>query len=64
VHIGDLCWLGASVIIMPGVTLGKAVIVAANSFVNQSYDSYCVIGGTPAKLIRRLTEEEISKLEE
>lgn len=64
VTIGDLCWIGASAIIMPGVTLGKAVIVAANSFVNKSFDSYCVIGGTPAKLIRKLTEEEIRKLEE
>ena len=62
VTIGDLCWLGASAIIMPGVTLGKAVVVAANSFVNQSFDSYCVIGGTPAKLIRKLTDEEIAKL--
>lgn len=63
VVIGDLCWIGASVIIMPGVTLGRAVIVGANSFVNQSFEDYCVIGGTPAKLIRKLTDEEIIKLQ-
>lgn len=62
--IEDLCWIGASVIIMPGVHLGKAVIVAANSFVNQSFDEYSMIGGSPARLIRKLTEEEIYKLEE
>jgi acetyltransferase-like isoleucine patch superfamily enzyme len=63
VVIGDLCWIGASAIIMPGVTLGKAVIVGANSFVNKSFEDYCVIGGTPAKLIRKLTDEEIKKLQ-
>ena len=62
VEIGDLCWLGASAIIMPGVKLGKACVVAANSFVNKSFDDFSVIGGTPAKLIRTLTKDEIKDL--
>lgn len=64
VEIGDLCWLGASVVVMPGVKLGKACVVATNSFVNKSFEDYSVIGGTPAKLIRKLTQEEIDKLNE
>lgn len=64
VEIGDLCWIGASAIIMPGVTLGKACVVGANSYVTNSFGDYCVIGGTPAKLIRKLTEEEIEKINE
>ena len=64
VVIGDLCWIGASAIIMPGVTLGKACVVGANSYVTKSFDDYCVIGGTPAKLIRKLTEEEIEKIKD
>ena len=64
VEIGDLCWIGSSAIIMPGVVLGRACVVGANSYVTKSFDDYCVIGGTPAKLIRKLTEEEIEKIKE
>jgi len=62
VTIGDHCWLGANSIIMPGVVLGKFCIVAANSFVNKSFPEYSVIGGSPARLIRTLSEDEIARL--
>ena len=64
VTIGDHTWIGASVVIMPKVTLGNYCVVAANSFVNQSFPDYSIIGGTPAKLIRTLTQEEIALLNE
>ncbi|MGK3129225.1 DapH/DapD/GlmU-related protein [Pantoea sp. C8B4] len=54
VVISDHCWIGASSIIMPGVTLGKYCVVAAMSFVNRSFPEYSVIGGCPARLIRKL----------
>ncbi|ACT12349.1 MULTISPECIES: acyltransferase [Pectobacterium] len=54
ISIGDHSWIGASTIIMPGVKLGKYCIVAANSYVNDSFDDYSVIGGTPAKLIKKI----------
>lgn len=62
VTIGDHSWIGASVVIMPNVSLGKYSVVAANSFVNSSFPDYSIIGGTPAKLLRKLTESEIEKL--
>lgn len=62
VNIGDDCWIGAGVIIMPNVKLGDFCIVAANSFVNGSFDGYTVVGGTPAKFIRKLTQGEIDEL--
>ena len=62
VTISAHCWLGAGSIIMPNVTLGEFCVVAANSYVNQSFPSYSVIGGTPAKLIRQFTQEEIEKM--
>ncbi len=62
ISIGDHTWIGASVTIMPNVTIGRFCVVAANSFVNMSFDDYCIIGGTPAKLIRRLTEREVNEL--
>lgn len=64
VIIGEHTWLGANVVIMPNVTLGNYCVVAANSFVNKSFPDYSVIGGTPAKLIRTLTQEEIALLNE
>lgn len=63
IFIGDNSWIGASVIIMPNVNIGKYCIIAANCFVNSSFDDYSIIGGTPAKLIRKLTKEEIRKIE-
>ena len=64
VSIGDHTWIGASVVIMPNVSLGKYCVVAANSFVSKSFPDYSIIGGSPAKLIRTLTQEEIKKLHE
>lgn len=64
VSIGDHTWIGASAVIMPNVSLGKYCVVAANSFVSKSFPDYSIIGGSPAKLIRTLTQEEIKKLHE
>ncbi|MBE0655947.1 MAG: acyltransferase [Bacteroidales bacterium] len=58
VEIGNHCWLGAGVIIMPDVKLGEYCIVAANSFVKDSFPAFSIIGGNPARLIRTFTEAE------
>jgi acetyltransferase-like isoleucine patch superfamily enzyme len=58
VDIGNNCWIGASVIIMPNVNLGEYCIIAANSYVNKSFPAFSIIGGNPARLIRSFTEEE------
>jgi len=62
VSLGDHCWIGAGVIIMPGVSLGECCVVAANSFVARSFEAYTMVGGNPAREIRRLTPDEIRKL--
>lgn len=46
-------WLGEKVSIMPGVTLGEKVVVAANSVVTKSFPPYTMIGGSPAKIIKK-----------
>lgn len=59
ITIGNHCWIGSESLILPNVTLGDFCIVAANSFVKKSFPPYSIIGGTPAKLIRQMTQEEI-----
>lgn len=62
VTIGDHTWIGGNTTIMPNTYIGKYCLVAANSFVNSSFPDYSIIGGTPAKLLRSLSKEEIAKL--
>lgn len=53
VHIEDDVWLGRSVIVLPGVRIGKGSIVAAGAVVSKSVEPYSIVGGVPAKLIKK-----------
>lgn len=50
--IGNNCWIGASSIILAGVTIGDGCVVAAGSVVNKSMPANSVIAGVPAKVIK------------
>lgn len=52
VVIGEGCWLGEKVSVMPGVELGERCIVASNSVVTKSFPKATMIGGIPAKVIK------------
>ncbi len=58
VSIGDGSWLGHGVIVLPGVTIGRHVVVAAGSVVTSSLPDNCVAGGVPAKVIRHYDPEQ------
>jgi acetyltransferase-like isoleucine patch superfamily enzyme len=45
------CWLGAHVVVCPGVTIGKGSVVGANAVVTRSVPPYSVVGGIPARVI-------------
>lgn len=53
VIIGDDVWIGARVIILPGVKIGNGVIIGAGAVVTKDVTDYSIIGGCPAKLIRK-----------
>lgn len=64
VIIEDGVWIGANVTILKGVTIGRDSVIAAGSVVTSSCPPYSIIGGVPAKLIRkRFSELEILKHE-
>jgi UDP-3-O-[3-hydroxymyristoyl] glucosamine N-acyltransferase len=53
--IGDDCWIGSGVVILPGVCLGEHTLVGASSVITKSFpNGWCVIAGNPAKIIRTL----------
>ena len=52
ITIEDDVLIGAGVTILPGVTIGKGAIVAAGSIVNKSVETYTIVGGIPAKVIK------------
>jgi|ERR1700757_2277163 len=52
VIIDDYVWIGANVVINPGIHIGKNAIVGANSVVTKDIPENAIYGGVPAKLIR------------
>ena len=58
------CRIGTHSVVMPNVTVGKNSIIGAFSFVNRDIPENSIAFGTPAKVIRKLTEEEIKELED
>lgn len=58
VHIGKNCWLGAGVIIVPGVTIGDHVVVGAGSVVTKDLPSNVVAVGNPCKVLREINEHD------
>jgi acetyltransferase-like isoleucine patch superfamily enzyme len=54
VRIGDGCWIGARAMILPGVTIGKRVLVAAGAVVTKDVPDDSLVAGNPARVVRAL----------
>jgi len=54
VVIGDDVWIGANAVILPGVTIGRHVVIAAGAVVTKDVPDNCVVGGIPAKVLKDL----------
>ena len=55
VTIEDGAWIGAHVVILPGVTIGKKSVIAAGSVVTKSVPDFSLYGGNPAKLLKNIS---------
>jgi virginiamycin A acetyltransferase len=61
--IGNDVWIGYNATIMAGVTIGDGAIIATNSTVIKDVEPYTIVGGNPAKEIKkRFSEETIARL--
>lgn len=55
--VGNDVWIGMEAVVMPGVTIGDGVIVAARSVVVSDVPDYTIVGGNPAKPLKRRFDE-------
>ena len=58
VHIGNNCWLGAGVIVLPGVTIGDNTVIGAGSVVTKDIPSNVVAVGNPCRVLREINEHD------
>jgi acetyltransferase-like isoleucine patch superfamily enzyme len=54
VNIGDDVWIGAGVVVLPGVVIGSHSVVAAGAVVTKDVASHTVVGGVPASVLKRI----------
>ena len=58
VHIGRRCWLGAGVIVLPGITIGDNTVIGAGSVVTHDIPAGVVAVGNPCRVLRPVSEHD------
>ena len=61
IKVGNDVWIGYGCTVMSGVTIGDGAVVAAGSIVTKDVEPYTIVGGSPAKFIKRRFTEDISE---
>lgn len=51
--IGSNCWIGCNAVLLPGCQLGDNCVVAANAVVNKKFGNDTMVGGVPARVLKR-----------
>ncbi len=57
--IGNDVWIGNSATIMQGVHIGDGAIIGTNALVTQNVEPYTIVGGNPAKMIRKRFDDKM-----
>ena len=52
ITVGNNCWFGANISVMPGVTIGNGCVIAAGSVVTKDIPDHCMVAGVPAKVMK------------
>lgn len=58
VEIGSNCWIGQNAVILKGVTIGDNCVIGANSVVTRDVEDCSVVAGNPARLIKKISDQE------
>lgn len=58
IKIGDGCWFGGNVVVLPGVTIGKRCIIGAGSVVTHDIPNDSLAYGSPCRVVRKITEKD------
>ena len=58
IHIGKNCWLGAGVLVMPGITIGDNCVIGAGSVVTKDLPSNVIAVGNPCRILRKVNEQD------
>ncbi len=58
IHIGKNCWLGAGVVVLPGVTIGDNTVIGAGSIVTKDIPSGVVAVGNPCRVLREINDHD------
>lgn len=58
IRIGRNCWLGAGVVVVPGVTIGDNVVVGAGSVVTHDLPDNVIAVGNPCKILREVNDHD------
>lgn len=58
IHIGSNCWLGAGVVVVPGVTIGDNTVIGAGSIVTRDIPANCLAVGNPCRVLRELGDHD------
>ncbi len=60
VHIGHDVWIGHGAVVLPGRNVGTGAVIAAGAIVTKDVPAYTIVGGNPARVIRRRFPEGIA----
>ena len=60
ISIGRAAWIGFDTCVLPGVTIGEGAVVGARSVVMENVEPFTIVAGSPARVVRRLTAEEMN----